>query len=383
MDAIANGSTEKTIAEKKKLRDENEKFQVSLKKTKATVSMTTDQMKSYTEALKISAAAGDYTSALKAMDIEQEQNVKKLQDAGISTEFLTRRYKQLRDETADKIYVDIVQRASAANPLTGETPDTSTQLKYIEDAYTEQKAALDKQYSQGTIGEETYQSQLDSITKSHTAARTQIVISGVQSALASASTLMSSMSTLISGTMSAMSEYSNQVISNMQTTMEAEGKTDEEINKAVKKKRRELAKQEKSAKIATIILNTAAGVTGALSQSGALGSPLAIANAALIGVLGAVQLGYAMATPLPAAAYGGNFQVNPGYEGDSGLLRVSSGENVSVTPARYSDTGASNNQTMILQVGDEQMTAYVNRSTNRGLNSGQVQIRKKGSVKIA
>lgn len=108
----------------------------------------------------------------------------------------------------------------------------------------------------------------------------------------------------------------------------------EELEKETNRKRAEMeykqAKREKEMAIAGIILNTAMGVAKALAQGGFI---LGVPWAAIIGGLGAIQLGMAVATPLPAKGFeDGLYPVrreqdgqmfNAGYGGEvkSGLVK--------------------------------------------------------------
>jgi TP901 family phage tail tape measure protein len=78
----------------------------------------------------------------------------------------------------------------------------------------------------------------------------------------------------------------------------------EEMEKESRKKRAEMeykqAKREKEMAIANIVMNTAIGVSKALAQGGMV---LGVPWAAIVAGLGAVQLGMAIATPLPAKGY--------------------------------------------------------------------------------
>ncbi|MBO2546126.1 phage tail tape measure protein [Salegentibacter sp. BDJ18] len=78
----------------------------------------------------------------------------------------------------------------------------------------------------------------------------------------------------------------------------------EEMEKETQRKRAEMeykaAKREKEMMMAQIVLNTAAGVAKAMAQGGFV---LGVPWAAVIAGLGAVQLGLAAATPLPAKGY--------------------------------------------------------------------------------
>jgi hypothetical protein len=125
------------------------------------------------------------------------------------------------------------------------------------------------------------------------------------------------------------------------------------------------AKDERQAAIAKKAIAIAeASVATALSVAEALPNlPLAAA----VGVLGAIQIATIAATPIPAAQFGGDFVVPPGNNGDSGLLRVNSGEQVSVNPARE---GGGQPMVVKLVLGDREFTGAVEDVFNR--KGGQI-----------
>jgi hypothetical protein len=138
------------------------------------------------------------------------------------------------------------------------------------------------------------------------------------------------------------------------------------------------ARDQKALMLMNAIVSTAAGITNALAMSG---PPwVGIAMAALIGSLGAIQVSIIANTEVPTAAFGGDFKVPPGYQADSGLLRVNSGEKVSVTPERGNDMSS---QKMTLNVAGQDMEAYLEKAIGRILNSGSVSIKRQGVVKAA
>lgn len=138
------------------------------------------------------------------------------------------------------------------------------------------------------------------------------------------------------------------------------------------------ARDQKALMLMNAIVSTAAGITNALAMSG---PPwVGIAMATLIGSLGAIQVGIISNTEVPTSAFGGDFKVPPGYQADSGLLRVNSGEKVSVTPERGNDTA---NQKMTLNVAGQDMDAYLEKAIGRILNSGSVSIQRSGVIKVA
>ena len=101
-------------------------------------------------------------------------------------------------------------------------------------------------------------------------------------------------------------------------------------DKERKKLMREQARSNKATAVFKAILDTASAVIGYLANPGGIPG---IALSIMAGIAGAAQLAVIAATPIPAFAQGGSFVVPPGYENDSYLMRVQSGEQVDVTSA--------------------------------------------------
>jgi hypothetical protein len=106
------------------------------------------------------------------------------------------------------------------------------------------------------------------------------------------------------------------------------------------------------------------------------GWPGAIAGGIAGGLQGGLQLAAAASTPIPSAQFGGEFMVPPGFSGDSGLVRVNSGEKVSVEPVRSSDDSP---KSVVVQIGQRDFEGYLQEV----LNSGRVTIRRQGVVRYA
>jgi tape measure domain-containing protein len=155
-------------------------------------------------------------------------------------------------------------------------------------------------------------------------------------------------------------------------------KLEEEKEKKIAAVKAKYAKEQKALMLMNAIVQTAAGITSALAMSG---PPwVAIAMAAIVGAIGAAQIGLIAATPVPQAQYGGSFTVPPGYEADSGLLRVNSGERVDVTPERFS---GEENRDINISIDGESMRGYISREVNRAVNNGSVQIRRRSAVRVS
>ncbi len=110
----------------------------------------------------------------------------------------------------------------------------------------------------------------------------------------------------------------------------------EELDTEFEARRTELARRqaEKSRSMAIFqsLLDTANAVVSALASVKPT-VPLGILASILVGGLGLAKTALIAATPLPALAKGGSFDVPPGYPNDSFQMRVETGEHVDVTPA--------------------------------------------------
>ena len=154
---------------------------------------------------------------------------------------------------------------------------------------------------------------------------------------------------------------------------------EEEKAQKILKIKREAAKQQKVISIFAATVDTARAVVGTLASLTPINPFLAMATAAAVGALGAVQIGLIANQPLPTAQMGGSFEVAPGYNMDSGLLRVNSGETIDVTSAK--DTTDEKN--IYISIDGYQMRGYMSDTINSIANSGELQIRKKGAIKTA
>lgn len=151
--------------------------------------------------------------------------------------------------------------------------------------------------------------------------------------------------------------FANSVFQIFQNLADKRGQTD-----------RESAQRAQRFALFEVLIATAV----AISKAGL--NPFAIAAAV---ALGAAQATAVATQPIPAAQHGGTFTVPPGFSGDSGLVRVNSGEDVSVSPSRDSG-GQSMPSTIVVRIGDREFAAAVEDSFNRG----GAQIRNPNAVKI-
>jgi hypothetical protein len=160
-------------------------------------------------------------------------------------------------------------------------------------------------------------------------------------------------------------------------------KLEDEKNKKIRAEQRKQAEIQKKFAIFETLITTAQGalVAYAVAQRlGPIAGPIIGAiNAAAVTALGAAKIALISSQPLPAAQFGGQFEVAPGFNADSGLLRVNSGEPVEVKPARTNE----DNKQMILNIDGNSFDGYLTERINSILNSGQVSITRKGVVKVA
>jgi hypothetical protein len=152
------------------------------------------------------------------------------------------------------------------------------------------------------------------------------------------------------------------------------GATEEEIAEATLATRIKIAKQEKAIATFSAIVNGAVAIQKALASAA---PPFNFILAGLVGAQTALQIGAIQAQPIPTAQFGGNFEVPPGANQDSGLLRVNSGEEVNVTPARQS--GSEVPDKIVVRIADRDFVAAVegvfNKQGGRITKKGAIQTR--------
>ncbi len=127
-------------------------------------------------------------------------------------------------------------------------------------------------------------------------------------------------------------------------------------------------------------VGTFSGVAAATAAAYPYNLIMAGAAATIVAAFGAAQIAAIASSPLPTAAFGGSFNVPPGYQADSGLVRVNQGERVDITPERKNDKSGGQ---MSLRIGEYEFQAMIEKMVNAAVNSGSVQIRKKGAVKVS
>jgi hypothetical protein len=108
--------------------------------------------------------------------------------------------------------------------------------------------------------------------------------------------------------------------------------------------------------IGEAIINTSRAVTEVLPN---------IPAAVLIGLAGAAEVATIASQPVPSAQFGGAFTVPPGNRGDGAIMKVNSGEDVSVSQSRFS--GGRGNGDVIIQINQREFA----RISIDAINSGQ------------
>jgi hypothetical protein len=174
-----------------------------------------------------------------------------------------------------------------------------------------------------------------------------------------------------------ITQLQNAQIQSQIENLKKRGASEEEIEKKRRELQRKQARDAKAFGIAQAIINTSLGITRAYADYPFF---LATILAGIIGAAGAVEIAAIASAPIPAQ-FGGDFTVKPGNQADSGLLRVNQGENVSITPTRFS--GDQMPKSIKLVVGNQEIDAYIIDSMNRNLNNGKVQSRRKGVFKAS
>lgn len=169
----------------------------------------------------------------------------------------------------------------------------------------------------------------------------------------------------------------NQIEGEIQS-LEDQGASEEEIAKKRAELQRKAAIDQKRFATISAILDTATAVTKALAT---VPPPASYALAALSAAKGAAQIAVIRSQPIPKAQFGGTFEVPPGNEADSGLIRVNQGERVQVTPAEQSGSQQEKRQT--LMIGAQEFEGFLVDSMQRILNSGKVNINRTGVVRTA
>jgi colicin import membrane protein len=159
--------------------------------------------------------------------------------------------------------------------------------------------------------------------------------------------------------------------------LKAQAQTDQETrDKEYRRMQKKYARENAiNAKINAVFMSAINGAGAIIKGFAEGGWPLGIATIAMV----AAQQAAILAQPIPEAQFGGSFVVPPGFSGDSGLLKVNSGERVDVTPSRQSDNTQGGK--MVLSINGREFDAYMEEQVNSALNSGRVTTNRRGVVR--
>lgn len=325
--------------------------------SKATTSAT-GALKNYRqEALEVLAGAGDISAQLDLLNVKFAEQAKIVSRAGMSTASLERFYQQQRLSQLNTYF------AEAANIQGGSYEDRQDALN---NAYSALLDSDNLSYEERLAAQAAYIEQSKALEQDRLNAINQNaqLIGGI------------AQQTITLG--QKVTEFQNAQIESQIQKLKERGASEEEIEKKRRKLARKQAKDQKKFAIFSAIVNTALAVTNALAS---LPPPASFIVAALTAAIGIAEVAVIAAQPLPAQ-FGGQFQVPPGNEADSGLLRVNQGEQVSVTPTRFSGVDQQNgSKTYILSIDGQQFDAFLVDRMNKNLNNGKVQSRRKGVFK--
>jgi len=170
----------------------------------------------------------------------------------------------------------------------------------------------------------------------------------------------------------------NQIAGEIQS-LEERGASEEEIAKKRAELQRKAAIDQKRFATIAAILDTAVAVTKALASTP---PPASYALAALSAAKGAAQIAAIRSQPIPKAQFGGTFEVPPGNQADSGLLKINQGEEVTVTPVSEKDKNSGGGK-QILMIDGQEFEGYLTSTMQRILNSGKITINRTGVVRTA
>jgi hypothetical protein len=313
-------------------------------------------------ALDLLAKSGDQTAFLEKQRTAFAEQVSTVRQAGLDVTALERFQQQQRVSQYSKFFAQVTADQNAT--FSGRQAGLNEQLQTVLDSenlsYEERLAAQTAFNEQSMLLE---QQRFQAI-----AATTQQIAQVGQGFIAIAQNLSTVRQNQIKEEISALEE---------------QGASEEEIEKKRKQLARKAAVDQQRFSIFAAILDTSVAITKALASTP---PPASYALAALSAVKGATQVAAIRSTPIPKAQFGGTFSVPPGNEADTGLLNVSSGETVKVEPSREANSGGGfggNNGPITLMIGDRPFEAFMVDTMNSLLNSGKIQITKKGVLKAS
>ena len=126
-------------------------------------------------------------------------------------------------------------------------------------------------------------------------------------------------------------------------------KLDQEMDQKKKTLAREQAKRQKALAIASAIINVATAITSALGAGPIIG----IILAALVGILGAVQIAYIASTPIPEAAKGRYRMLAQAAAGRYNVIGADDGKAYNDVPYSPSFTGIPGRPLLVNETGNE------------------------------
>ena len=147
------------------------------------------------------------------------------------------------------------------------------------------------------------------------------------------------------------SKYKRQLDSKVITQKQYDqkvAKLDDELDAKKRKLAHDQAVRQKSLSLVQAIINTAQGITGSLAQGGIMG----IIMAALVGILGAVQIAYIASTPVPAAAKG-RYKAMQAATGKYDVIGESDNKLYKGVPFMNSFTGIPGKPLLVNETGNE------------------------------
>ncbi len=344
------------IESDKNVKSQAAAFANEKKRAKSTKELA-DTQKLLTQALNISAAAGDPTAIIKLQRQAFADQKKLVAQAGLDVAILEKFQQSQRISQLDNFFKQVSsnqdmsfteRQAALQEGLAGilEQENLSNEERLAaQKVYTQQSAALEQ---------ERYQALANSVSQG-------------ASVLGDFNQIAQNLSQVRQNQM-------EQEIDNL----EAQGASEEEIAQKRKELQRKAALDQRKFSIFAAVLDTSVAITKALAS---VPPPAAYALAAISAAKGATQIAAIKSQPIPKAQFGGTFVVPPGNEADSGLVRVNQGEKVSVTPV--GESSQDNNRPQTLIIDGQTFEGYLVDAMQRNLNNGKLTIHRSGVVRAS
>lgn len=326
--------------------------------TRASAKAIKAAIKARQDTLKIMSKAGSRGAQVALQEEQFKRQIELVRKAGLDVEQLERFQDQQRMSS---------RRQFLQNAIADETMSFAQREASLLEAFDTIKGVETLNYEERLAAQKSFTEQSQALETARMAA----ISAGIQTGVRVAREGL--------GIFQAVSQLQQNIIASDIQKMKDRGATEEEIAKKTRQLQRKAAKDQKTFGTISVLLDTAVAVASALTTKPFL--PLGLAMATLAGIKGGVQLAAIQAAPIPAAAHGGKFVVPPGNEADSGLLNVSSGEEVNVTPAR--ETNQQDEKVFLVLDSGEQLDAWLRKKMNQFANDGSFQLRRKGSLKVS